>query len=430
MLPLALIAVILLIPSVEASPFFAATPQRFNFFPLQSAKTFDPIRNASCRGSYDKYLAARARSDYRDANHWLFTHENCLLDNMTELKKTEMASAAILLGLTPVLLSSMGPSLAEVGLVALHRPLLAGLLALACPAVYPSRVMAYADDDARRVLRDRIPAAGSVAGRMRAWKFVVGVGELLVAAAAAGSTLYTSYELGLRTIFNQDGPVYFMPLILSLFPLLMHTAASSTFIVQRHLLRRKAKQQRRGVALDLSIVDSTSGGDKQLRSASWWAKLASWTEREFQPTHFHGAVDEAVLRPKLATISVHWVCRVFAILHVLYGVLVFSSLLFILTADAGVVVVRYLVSALVSKLLLAFQLGGMRLAESEDADGIFHGADDEIERYGRAGERSTLRMSESLAMGSVRRETMPRASGVGVDTPESISLGKRPRVTM
>jgi len=110
--------------------------------------------------------------------------------------------------------------------------------------------------------------------------------------------------------------------------------------------------------------------------------------------------------------------------------LVFSSLLFILTADAGVVVVRYLVSALVSKLLLAFQLGGMRLAESEDADGIFHGADDEIERYGRAGERSTLRMSESLAMGSVRRETMPRASGVGVDTPESISLGKRPRVTM
>lgn len=353
------LAFTLLITPAKASPYFEKTPLRFQFFPIQSAKLFNQIRHENCTESYHSYVDARARNDYRDANHWLFAHENCLLDNMTELKKAEMSSALILLGLTPVLLSTMGPSLAEIGLVTLHRPSLALFLSLACPAVYPSRVMAYADDDVRNILRDRIPASATIVTGLKPWRHIVGVLEWLVAAAAAASTLYTSYELGVRTIFNQDGPVYFMPLILSLFPLLLHITASMSLVVQRQRAKRDNTQL--NGAEGISAAENNSAR----QPTTFVDKALAWARWELTPTHFHSPIDGAALVPTPAVVVAHWVCRVFAILHVLYGVLVFSSLLFILATDAGIVVVRYLVSALVSKLLLAFQLGGMRVTHAD-----------------------------------------------------------------
>lgn len=65
----------------------------------------------------------------------------CILSNTSDYIKSSMASAQVLLGLTPTILALLGPSPMELSLLTViaKRPLLALLLALACPSVYLGR---------------------------------------------------------------------------------------------------------------------------------------------------------------------------------------------------------------------------------------------------------------------------------------------------
>ena len=51
--------------------------------------------------------------------------------------------------------------------------------------------------------------------------------------------------------------------------------------------------------------------------------------------------------------------------HLVFGTLVFSSLMFIATLDAAKVVLRYMISGLLCRCVLLYELSGMRAAEVE-----------------------------------------------------------------
>lgn len=57
-------------------------------------------------------------------------------------------AASVIMGLTPTLLASLGPSVAEASLLSTHRPLLSllsFLISLGAPVVYPMRVFDFTD---------------------------------------------------------------------------------------------------------------------------------------------------------------------------------------------------------------------------------------------------------------------------------------------
>ena len=62
-----------------------------------------------------------------------------------------MDTASVLLGLTPTMLSAVGPGIAEIALLILRRLLLGMLLAMDAPASFPSRFLVY--DDPLKLLR-------------------------------------------------------------------------------------------------------------------------------------------------------------------------------------------------------------------------------------------------------------------------------------
>jgi hypothetical protein len=64
-------------------------------------------------------------------------HTDCILANTTETNKANMASAGVVLGLMPSLLSSLGPTVTESSTLMLERPFLSSLLAIGAPAFYP-----------------------------------------------------------------------------------------------------------------------------------------------------------------------------------------------------------------------------------------------------------------------------------------------------
>jgi hypothetical protein len=78
---------------------------------------------------------------------------SCIMSNVTEYTKANMASAAVLLGLTPGILATLGSSTIELSLLSSHRPALALLLVLGSPAMNAIRTFEYIDP--RRELRKK-----------------------------------------------------------------------------------------------------------------------------------------------------------------------------------------------------------------------------------------------------------------------------------
>jgi hypothetical protein len=63
--------------------------------------------------------------------------------NISNYAKDNIASAAVLLGLTPFILASLGSNTTELALIASRRPILAILLVLGSPSINPIQTFDY-----------------------------------------------------------------------------------------------------------------------------------------------------------------------------------------------------------------------------------------------------------------------------------------------
>ena len=79
------------------------------------------------------------------AADFCYGHENCMLANVPAAYLSNYQAASVIMGLTPTLLASLGPSVAETSLLSAHRPLLSFLISLGAPVVYPMRVFDFTD---------------------------------------------------------------------------------------------------------------------------------------------------------------------------------------------------------------------------------------------------------------------------------------------
>lgn len=86
--------------------------------------------------------------DYLNEHITLYGHQcvrmySCIMSNIPNYARDNMASAAVLLGLTPFILASLGSNTTELALISSKRPLLAILLVLGSPSVNPIRTFDY-----------------------------------------------------------------------------------------------------------------------------------------------------------------------------------------------------------------------------------------------------------------------------------------------
>jgi hypothetical protein len=107
------------------------------------------------------------------------------------------------------------------------------------------------------------------------------------------------------------------------------------------------------------------------------ARLQRTLQREFQLSGTANETTDIILRRKPASYVaaiVAWLTSFSTILHLIYGTITCSTTDFISTQDALGVVVRYLVSTLVCRIILNFEMSGMRAVVRGDAvDGDGHG---------------------------------------------------------
>lgn len=352
----------------------------------------------TCNATLTLYYAFYAR--YGPLGHLAvdacYNQTNCILEHTPEVWKASMAAASVALGFLPTILSAVGPSISETSLLSSQRPLLAFLVGFGVPATQPSRIFEYEDPigllstSGGRLVIPKLPslAAGLVSGL-----------EYLAAAAAVANALQNSYQLGISTVSAVSCTIWELPMIWSALSIIVHFVAAISFYIRVGSVRQDCqasrsntfgqqtltpdampKQPDKSTEILIAPLKSQRGPpqdnakiqprmkktfrqalvqySKRLRKA-----LLQCSTREFVPCSNRPTPGFRERSTKISRFAVPVAisASLVAYAQLICGTIWLASLLFISAKDAtNNVLLRYLMSAFLCRLVLLVELGGMR----------------------------------------------------------------------
>lgn len=337
----------------NAVPGITFTGQFVNWYP-QYGFIFDWIRRENCEELYEVY-----RSGYQNLSNiqWFEGGDEnnllsqpvtqCLLNNTNDFVKSAMASAQVLLGLTPTMLAVLGASTEELNLVSVvaRRPILATLLALGSPSVFVSRAFEYSDPVGMLQDRGGRRAAGRLHSRFGRW--VLLTIQYICAIGAMANVGLLNWDIGSKTIcsFWSNNPL--APAIWGVMVLPIHAVGG---IIMRLRVRRDSDRRQY---------------DGSHTSKQWFAALPSRIRDILHRTEGFPAISQSdiyitAFKERKWSIGLSWLLSVGIVCQVIFGTLVLSSLNFIGPRDALSVVGRYMVSVLVCRVICMHEISGLR----------------------------------------------------------------------
>ena len=284
---------------------------------------------------------------------YCYSHENCILENLPAAYLANYQAAAVIMGLTPSVLATLGPSVAETSLLSAHRPLLSFLISLGAPAVYPTRVFEFTDPYSVLGHKDhvlRLPTLGTKLA------ILCSVLEYVSALAAAAMIIWTSAQLGAKTILVWGCTTQVMPLVWTFLTAAIHIGAALSY-----KLALSFGDQRQAKGED-SPKPRISESSPQIGSLHWIAGLIR-SESRICALRTHLNVQELVDPPVFAVL-LNCLAGIGGFWHVLFGTIIFSSLTFISVVEfTNYVFWRYIVAAAVCRLILMVELTGLRFVQ-------------------------------------------------------------------
>jgi hypothetical protein len=325
-------------------------PKKFDFLPVQSQKQFSGLNINTCNATYALYTAA-----YEASDNWVLLagtcgkHQRCLLENTDENAKAYISSSALLIGFTPMLLSNVAPTISELGLISLNRPILSILLSMGTAAVYPTRVMSYSDDALQDILTKdpMFPAAIVGAIQNQRWlRNMISVTQYFLVMAAVVNIISTAWELGKGTVLTFQCQISYIPVLWTLFPLVIRIPSTLA-------LRFSARRANRLSILYPDVSRAATTG--------FWAK-------ETALSFMHDPLQDELLGPNITASLLLIIAGSLAFVHAIFGILLFSSLLFGMIMDILVMLLRFLASVLVCRAVILLELQGMRWVAFKDRE--------------------------------------------------------------
>lgn len=260
----------------------------------------------------------------------------CILESISEFIKTNMASVAVLLGVMPFALSVLGSSSEESALLYIisRRPLLNTLLLAGSPVVVTLRFFKYKDPVG--ILRSR---EGRFSSLRLSPPWVVVLGEYLVALASVANIIHVTYELGAGVITMLLPDSSYLPALWAVTGILVHIIGA-VCLQSRIRLRQPAE-----------------GADSLFRSEFTASSAKTFTVETIPETRLF--------------LALSWITSTSTTFHVIFRTLAFSSMQFISVKDAFGVIGRYTASITVCRVVVMYELSGLRSATDSVNEGPF-----------------------------------------------------------
>jgi len=254
-----------------------------------------------------------------------------------------MAATTVLLGLTPSILAFLGPTIAEVSLLSLRRPILAILVSLGAPAISPCRIGTYDDPSAVYELGTGALVVPEIP---RPFSILVSVAQYLLAACAAANVFQVSYDIGIRSVMSWACEFSYLPFFWTLLTGVIHLVAA--------------------LALRISISKPKDQGSSSTNAKGLRNRFIQFLYRECTLSANNSASHQLDnMRVGPVGIALNGLAGWLGIVHVAFGTAIFSGVLFISTGDAATLIVRYLASGTMCRLIIYFEVGGMRRVKEE-----------------------------------------------------------------
>ncbi|KAI0106089.1 hypothetical protein F4776DRAFT_657767 [Hypoxylon sp. NC0597] len=339
-------------------------PDQFETFFPNNDKMLTNISTGICNLTLNDYRAAfhaphgsiKARKMLSICNR----HEACIYGQLVPSIALNYQGASIFLGLAPYILSTLGPTVAELSVLSVHRPFLSFLISLGAPVSTPTRVFDF--DDPRDLLRgktrnlviDRID--GRAAGLISAVQYVL-------AAVAATNVITTMIAVGRNTTLAWACTTQFAPLLWAvLAPFVAVVAMAGTLMIKwTHL-----SDERR--------YHETSSSAKRLTGLSYFHRMSSPILRSLKhmmrsevticanrdDRAFCHSKEKQTRIPKIA-VFLHIAAGCMSFVLFLFGTAVFSALQLVTFIDAFArIIARLIASSVICRLILIFELAGLR----------------------------------------------------------------------
>jgi hypothetical protein len=277
---------------------------------------------------------------------------NCILDGMGEFRKTEMGITAVILGLLPTILQLVGPSIAEVSVLATRRPLLAFLLSVAMPSVTTGGPMENPAEALQRSVDVRI-VSGILAQTAWPW-LLISAAEYLIAAAAVANVFYLLYQLAFFSVSVSSIAIYSGIISQAYAPFLwvLLLIPAQLFGFWGLKLRYRPSE----------LVNNP--GERSERKT--WVQVIA---REFVPCAKGDPLLLTEVKKGFLFIVVRFFTELSSVVMFVFGTVALSSQIFISLGDVVPLIARLMFSTLVCRSILLFELHGLREVTSQSLKG-------------------------------------------------------------
>ncbi|OTA52626.1 hypothetical protein K449DRAFT_390758 [Hypoxylon sp. EC38] len=341
------------------------TDQFETFFP-NNDKMLTNISTGICNLTLTDYRAAfRAPRDSIDARKMLSIcnrHEACIYGQLVPSIALNYQGASIFLGLAPYILSTLGPTVAELSVLSVHRPFLSFLISLGAPVSTPTRVFDFDDPrdllsgKARNLVIERIDGRAAV---------LISAVQYVLAAISATNVITTMIAVGRNTTLAWACTTQFAPLLWAvLAPFVAVVAMAGTLMIKwTHLLSDERRYDETGSHIK-----------QQLKEIGYVRRLSSPVLKSLkhiirsEVTICANRDDRAFCRskekhikiPKIA-VFLHIAAGCMSFVLFLFGTAVFSALQLVTFIDAFArIIARLIASSVICRLILIFELAGLR----------------------------------------------------------------------
>ncbi|KAK4209272.1 hypothetical protein QBC37DRAFT_391395 [Rhypophila decipiens] len=318
---------------------------------------FEKLLSRHCSSEYEHYLydTATNATIYWDegggtASTLVQPVVSCLLDSMPQFIMSNMQSAQVFLGLTPTILAILGASTEESATLAVigQRPFLSLMLACGSPSVYLSRAFEFKDPV--EILSKHRPQhyrPGIISGKSSTFRALLVIIQYTTAFAATANVSMLAYELGTQAICLFASEWVLMPFLWSASVIFLYFMGFGW-----HRLRvRRVKQCKHKPECNNAECK---------KPETWVHLLVRRIKCEFRLSVNNGKFHVEPADESKRYIILGWILSVVSVLHIIFGTLTLSSMLFIGPRDALKLIARFVASALACRIITMYELAGLR----------------------------------------------------------------------
>ncbi|KAL8685179.1 MAG: hypothetical protein Q9224_005926 [Gallowayella concinna] len=303
-------------------------PVRFNQYLPHTSYLIHTQVGDQCNTQFDAYRKGRQSSGDPVTRDLCRNALNCILDNLDSTTAYNLQAANVLLGLTPTMLSLLGNAPPEIALLAFSgRPVLAFLLNMGAPVIavagtfkyqHPLEVLTYGGGKSPFPI---FTGAKSV---------LIAITEYILAAAAAVNVALLAYDISSKAVYVPNCGRTWYAFLWMYLCLILHPLALFAFWSRVRITR---SPEHRG-----------------------------WVSNETKHCASYTGVSYSLKEDTYLSLFLDWVLSHGAIIQIIFGTVVLSASTLIDTHDAFRVVGRFAASAILCRLVLMYELYGLRAA--------------------------------------------------------------------